>query len=84
MEEREYNIHINSIMESKINIRKKFNKYIENKKIKDEVKKIFTEIFYENNEISKKLYEELMMIIDNEEIDKKEESKNEIITNIGY
>jgi hypothetical protein len=63
-EKREYNIDINNILESKHYIRKKYNKYLESKKIKDDVKILFTEIFNDNNEVSKKLYEEFMSIID--------------------
>ena len=62
--ERDYNIHMNNIIDSKHKIRYKYNNYIESKEIKDTVKSIFTEIFNDNNEISKKLYEELMLIID--------------------
>ena len=62
-EEREYNIDINNIIESKNYIKKKYNKFLESKKIKDEIKLLFTEIFNDNNEISKKLYEEFMLII---------------------
>ena len=64
-EEREYNIDINNILESKNYIRKKYNKFLESKKIKDEVKNLFTEIFNNNNEVSKKLYDEFMNIIEN-------------------
>jgi len=57
-------------MESKNYIRKKYNKFLESKKIKDEVKMLFIEIFNDYNDISKKLYEEFMMIInDNNNIE---------------
>jgi hypothetical protein len=62
-ENREYNIDIKNIVQSKNNIKIKYNDFIESKKIKDVVKLIFTEIFNNNNDISKKLYEEFMMII---------------------
>jgi len=76
-EDREYNIDINNILESKYYIRKKYNKFLESKKIKDEVKILFTEIFNDNNEVSKKLYEEFMTIIEDLNIeDKKIDSLN--------
>jgi hypothetical protein len=67
-EEREYNIDINNMIESNNYIKKKYDNYLKSNKIKDEIKLLFTEIFNNNNDVSKKLYEEFIMIIDNNNI----------------
>ena len=81
-EEREYNIGINNIIESKNYIRKKYDKFLECKKLKDDIKLLFTEIFNDNNDISKKLYEEFMMIIDDNNDENK--VKESITNNFNY
>ena len=83
-DEREYNIDINNIIQSKHYIRKKYNNFLESKKIKDDVKLLFTEIFNDNNDISKKLYEELMIIIDDCKIENNKKSHSDIITDNNY
>jgi hypothetical protein len=56
-EERIYNIDINNIIESKNYIKLKYYKFIECKKIKEEVKLLFTEIYNNNNNIARQIYE---------------------------
>jgi hypothetical protein len=83
-DEREYNIDINNIIQSKHYIRKKYNNFLESKKIKDDVKLLFTEIFNDNNDVSKKLYEELMIIIDDYKIENNKKSHSDIIKDNNY
>ena len=72
LDEKDYDIDINSILKSKHKIRNKYKNFLESNLIKEEVKMIFTEIFNDNNEVSKKLYEELMNIIKDLNIKDKE------------
>ena len=81
-DKREYNIDIHNIIESKNYIRKKYNNFMESKKIKDEVKMLFIEIFNDYNDVSKKLYEEFMMIINDNNIDNCDNIDNIKINNL--
>ena len=63
--EKEYDLNINDIIRKKNNINKKYNSFLESKQTKEDVKILFTEIFNDYNDVSKKLYDEFMMIINN-------------------